>query len=210
MKLHWMKMQQLSGNKPEATTTVNYSLVSLFPHSFSFYFQAPPPAAPANPPAPTPAASAAPVPPPVKKPAHPSSSIAKKDAAKKATIEINRKKQGLLEEQIQQQKALLKKLEIAETNTEKESIRSLMKQVDATIVMLKDSLRVTPPVKSTTAAVVSASKPAAKISQQDELKQRAKTLQKQLETLRAKTSADMVNTSFHFFFFIIIVNHQFF
>jgi hypothetical protein len=70
-----------------------------------------------------------------------------------------------------------------------------MKQVDATIVMLKDSLRLTPSIKSTTttAAVASSSKPTTKISQQDALKQRAKTLQKQLETLRAKTSADMVN-----------------
>jgi predicted metal-dependent hydrolase len=68
-----------------------------------------------------------------------------------------------------------------------------MKQVDVTVVMLKDSLRITPAVKSTTAAVA---KPASttKISQQDVLKQRAKTLQKQLETLRAKTSADMVKS----------------
>jgi RNA-binding protein 26 len=130
----------------------------------------------------------------------PSSTITKKDAAKKAAMEIHRKKQGLLEEQIQQQKALLKKLEIAESNTEKESIRSLMKQVDTTIVMLKDSLRLTPPVKlsSSTTAVAAAPPPPTKptstpkISQQDALKQRAKTLQKQLETLRAKTSADMV------------------
>ncbi len=185
-------MQQLSGNKSEPTTTVNYSFASVFSIYLPFYYQAPPPAATANPPAP-PAPVA--VPPPVKKATHPSSTIAKKDAAKKTTIEINRKKQGLLEEQIQQQKLLLKKLETAETNTEKESIRSLMKQVDATIVMLKDSLRLTPPVKSTTTtgAGAVASKPATKISQQDALKQRAKTLQKQLETLRAKTSADMVN-----------------
>jgi hypothetical protein len=193
MKLHWMKMQQLSGNKSEPTTTVSYSFAPLlFYLSLPFYFQAPPPTATANPPAPT--APVAVPPPPVKKPAHPSSTIAKKDAAKKTTIEINRKKQGLLEEQIQQQKLLLKKLETAENNAEKESIRSLMKQVDATIVMLKDSLRLTPSIKSTTTtAVASSSKPTTKISQQDALKQRAKTLQKQLETLRAKTSADMVN-----------------
>ena len=129
----------------------------------------------------------------------PSSTITKKDAAKKAAMEIHRKKQGLLEEQIQQQKALLKKLETAESTTEKESIRSLMKQVDTTIVMLKDSLRLTPPVKpsSSTTAVAAAPLPTkptstTKMSQQDALKQRAKTLQKQLETLRAKTSADMV------------------
>jgi tRNA(Phe) wybutosine-synthesizing methylase Tyw3 len=122
--------------------------------------------------------------------------MTKKDAAKKAVIEIHHKKQGLLEEQIQQQKLLLKKLETAETTTEKESIRSLMKQFDTTIVMLKDSLRLTPPIKSssTTAAPVTSLKPSQtiKISQQDVLKQRAQTLQKQLETLRAKTSADMV------------------
>jgi hypothetical protein len=69
-----------------------------------------------------------------------------------------------------------------------------MKQVDATIVMLKDTLRLTPAAKPTTpAAVAPVSKPSTKISQQDALKQREKTLQKQLETLRAKTSADMVN-----------------
>jgi len=75
-----------------------------------------------------------------------------------------------------------------------------MKQVDATVVALKDSLRLTPPIKSssssssTAAAASSSSKPttATKISQQDVLKKRAQTLQKQLETLRAKTSADMV------------------
>jgi hypothetical protein len=75
-----------------------------------------------------------------------------------------------------------------------------MKQVDVTIVMLKDSLRLTPPVKSSssTTTVASSSKPTSttKISQQDALKQRAKTLQKQLETLRAKTSADMVKYFF--------------
>ena len=71
-----------------------------------------------------------------------------------------------------------------------------MKQVDTTIVMLKDSLRLTPPIKSTptTPPAATTSKPTIpKLSQQDALKQRAKTLQKQLETLRAKTSADMVN-----------------
>lgn len=123
----------------------------------------------------------------MKKPAALLPTISKKDAAKKAVFEIHRKKQGLLEEQIQQQKLLLKKLETAENNTEKESIRSLMKQVDATIVTLKDSLRITPPAKSSTTQA-----PTAKLSQQDVLKQRAQTLQKQLETLRAKTSADMV------------------
>ncbi|CAF0926199.1 unnamed protein product [Adineta steineri] len=70
-----------------------------------------------------------------------------------------------------------------------------MKQIDATIVTLKDSLRLTPPVKSSSAiaASIPPSKPIqpTKISQQDALKQRAQTLQKQLETLRAKTSADM-------------------
>ena len=104
----------------------------------------------------------------------------KKDAAKKAAFEIRRKKQGLLEEQIQQQKLLLKKLETAEINEEKESIRALMKQVDSTIVKLKDSLGAMP-VKS-----------ASKLSQQDLLRQRAEKLRKELENLRAKTSADMV------------------
>ena len=106
----------------------------------------------------------------------------KKEAAKKAAIEIRRKKTGLLEEQIQQQKILLKKLETAETNEEKEAIRSLMKKVDATIQTLKDSLQ-NPPPKAP---------PTTKLSQQDLLKQRAQILEKQLETLRAKTSADMV------------------
>jgi hypothetical protein len=110
-------------------------------------------------------------------------SIIKKEAAKKAAIEIRRKKQGLLEEQIQQQKLLLKKLETAETNEEKESIKRLMKQVDSTVVMLKDSFR-TISVKSSSSTT--------KISQQDLLKQRAETLKKQIESLRAKTSADMV------------------
>ena len=85
-----------------------------------------------------------------------------------------------MEGQIQQQKLLLKKLEAAETNEEKESIRALMKQVNSTIVTLKDSLK-TAPVK-----------PTSKLSQQDLLKQRAEKLKKELETLRAKTSADMV------------------
>jgi len=68
-----------------------------------------------------------------------------------------------------------------------------MKQVDATIVTLKDSLRITPPAKSsTTTTTTTAAAPVAKLSQQDLLKKRAQTLQKQLETLRAKTSADMV------------------
>ncbi len=156
----------------------------------SFDFQTPQPTSTTNPPVP----ASVPVPPSPKKPTLPTSTVAKKDAAKKAAMEIHRKKQGLLEEQIQQQKLLLKKLESAETNTEKESIRALMKQFEATIVMLKDSLRVTPPIKSTS-TVTAALKPTTttpKISQQDALKQRAQTLQKQLETLRAKTSADMV------------------
>ncbi|UJR08466.1 hypothetical protein I4U23_012735 [Adineta vaga] len=119
----------------------------------------------------------------------PAPSIIKKEAAKKAAIEIRRKKQGLLEGQIQQQKLLLKKLETAETNEDKESIRSLMKQVDTTIVTLKDSLH-TAPIKSATAAVA-VTTPPVKVSQQDFLKQRAETLKKELETLRAKTSADM-------------------
>jgi len=67
-----------------------------------------------------------------------------------------------------------------------------MKQVDATIVTLKDSLRITPPAKSSTTTTTAAAAPVAKLSQQDLLKKRAQTLQKQLETLRAKTSADMV------------------
>lgn len=135
--------------------------------------------------------------PPKKKPTiAPGPSLIKKEAAKKATIEIRRKKHGLLEEQIQQQKLLLKKLETSETNQEKESIRSLMKQVDSTIVTLKDSLRTihvkTPPATT-------------KISQQDLLKQRAATLKKELESLRAKTSADMVSSLifFHFFFHLL-------
>jgi len=105
----------------------------------------------------------------------PGPSLIKKEAAKKASIEIRRKKQGLLEGQIQQQKLLLKKLETSETNEEKESIRALMKQVDSTIVTLKDSLRTIP----------------VKLSQQDLLKQREEKLKKELENLRAKTSADM-------------------
>jgi len=59
-----------------------------------------------------------------------------------------------------------------------------MKQVDSTVVMLKDSFR-TIPVKSSLSSTT-------KISQQDLLKQRAETLKKQIESLRAKTSADMV------------------
>jgi RNA-binding protein 26 len=122
-----------------------------------------------------------PPPPPPKKKSTipPGPSIIKKEAAKKAAIEIRRKKHGLLEEQIQQQKLLLKKLETAETNEEKESIRALMKQMDSTIVTLKDSFR-TVPIKSIS-----------KLSQQDLLKQRAEKLKKELEKLRAKTSADM-------------------
>jgi len=112
----------------------------------------------------------------------PTPSIVKKEAAKKAAIEIRRKKTGLLEEQIQQQKILLKKFETSETNEEKEAIRSLMKKVDVTIKTLKDSLQ-NPPLKSTATAP--------KLSQQDLLKQRAQILEKQLESLRAKTSADM-------------------
>lgn len=138
-----------------------------------------------------------------KKSTHIAPSITKKDAAKKAAFEIHRKKQGLLEGQIQQQKILLKKLESAETPTEKESIRTLMKQVDATVVSLKDSLRLTTPVKSSsitsssTAAKATGAAPTttSKLSQQDVLKQRAETLKKQIESLRAKTSADMVSRS---------------
>jgi ribosomal protein L29 len=55
-----------------------------------------------------------------------------------------------------------------------------MKQMDSTIVTLKDSFR-TVPIKSIS-----------KLSQQDLLKQRAEKLKKELENLRAKTSADMV------------------
>lgn len=107
-------------------------------------------------------------------------------------MELQRKKHDLLGEQIQQQKQLLKKLEAAENTVEKESIRALMKQVDATVLRLKDSLRITPAVKTVTPVPA---KPAApKISQQDALKQRAQTLQKQIESLRAKTSADMVRS----------------
>jgi hypothetical protein len=113
----------------------------------------------------------------------PTPSIVKKEAAKKAAIEIRRKKTGLLEEQIQQQKILLKKFETAETSEEKEAIRSLMKKVDVTIKTLKDSFQ-SPPLKSTPTTP--------KLSQQDLLKQRAQILEKQLESLRAKTSADMV------------------
>jgi hypothetical protein len=116
-------------------------------------------------------------------------------------MEIRRKKHGLLEEQIQQQKALLKKLEASATSVEKESIRSLMKQVDTTIVMLKDSLHLTPLIKASSTTIPAAVplKPTSvtKISQQDVLKIRAQTLQKQIDTLRAKTSADMV-TSFKY------------
>ena len=138
--------------------------------------------------------TAAPVP---KKPLVPTPTVAKKDAAKKAAMEIQRKKQALLDGQIQQQKQLFKKFESADSNTEKESIRALMKQVDATIVMLKDSLRLTSTAKlagPTTAAASSRPAPAPKLSQQDALKQRAQTLQKEIDKLRAKTSADMVTT----------------
>jgi len=62
-----------------------------------------------------------------------------------------------------------------------------MKQVDSTIVVLKDSLR-TLPIKSALLTT--------KISQQNFLKQRAETLKKQIESLRAKTSADMVSFIF--------------
>ena len=169
-KLHWIKTQQQSAIKTEPSSAATSQ-------------------APATPAEPAPAA-AAPVP---KKAALASSSITKKDAAKKAAMELHRKKHDLLEEQIQQQKQLLKKLEVAENTVEKESIRALMKQVDATVVRLKDSLRITPPVKTVTPVPA---KPAApKISQQAVLKQRAQTLQKQIETLRAKTSADMVRSS---------------
>jgi len=57
-----------------------------------------------------------------------------------------------------------------------------MKQVDSTINTLKDSLR-TIPIKSSSSIT--------KISQQDLLKKREETLKKELESLRAKTSADM-------------------
>jgi hypothetical protein len=68
-----------------------------------------------------------------------------------------------------------------------------MKQIDSTIASVKDSLR-TVPIKSSTSTV--------KISQQDLLKQRAEVLKKQIESLRAKTSADMVR--FVFFYHMII------
>lgn len=78
-----------------------------------------------------------------------------------------------------------------------------MKQVDATIVKIKDALRLTPSIKpSATAGTTKPTTvvpPKAKISQQDVLKQRAETLKKELETLRAKTSADMVKTLQSFF-----------
>ena len=127
--------------------------------------------------------------------------VAKKDAAKKAAMEIQRKKQVLLDGQIQQQKLLLKKFESAESNAEKDSIRALMKQVDATIVMLKDSLRSASTAKSAgppTAAALSRPAPVPKLSQQDALKQRAQTLQKEIDKLRAKTSADMVTANPHY------------
>lgn len=142
-----------------------------------------------------------PPPPPVPTSTGPSS--IKKEAAKKAAFEIRRKKQGLLGEQIQQQKLLLKKLETAESNEEKESIRALMKQVESTIVNLQESLR-TIPVKSIS-----------KMSQQDLLKQRAEKLKKELENLRAKTSADMVrffpsyfSSSISLFFSLASCNEQ--
>jgi len=80
-----------------------------------------------------------------------------------------------------------------------------MKQVDATIVTLKDSLRLTPPIKSSSTTVPTSKQTITpKISQQDALKQRAQTLQKQLETLRAKTSADMVryliNSNYYYYY----------
>lgn len=56
-----------------------------------------------------------------------------------------------------------------------------MKQINATVTLLKDSLRTATPT------------PPAPPSQQELLKQRAKILQKQLENLRAKTTADMVS-----------------
>lgn len=69
-----------------------------------------------------------------------------------------------------------------------------MKRFDATIVMLKDSLRLTTTAKSAGPPAATASSrpaPAPKLSQQDALKQRAQTLQKEIDKLRAKTSADM-------------------
>jgi len=62
-----------------------------------------------------------------------------------------------------------------------------MKQVDSTVRLLKDSIR-TIPIKLSS----SSSSSITKISQQDLLKQRAEILKKQIESLRAKTSADMV------------------
>lgn len=111
------------------------------------------------------------------------SSSIKKEAAKKAAIEIRRKTTGLLEKHIQQQKVFLKKLEGAETPEERDAIRALMKQADATITALKDSLRETA-VKTPTPQ---------KLSEQDLLKHREEILKKKIETLRAKTSAGMVS-----------------
>ncbi|CAF4729953.1 unnamed protein product, partial [Rotaria socialis] len=177
-------MQQLSGNKSEQSTA---------PTSKSEETKTTPSSTPttvAN----VPPTNKSTIVPTSKKPTIVSATMTKKDAAKKATMEIHRKKQGLLEEQIQQQKTLLKKLETAETHAEKESILALMKQINSTIIKIKDSLSITPPIKASSTTVPAKSTtapPATKISQQDVLKQRAQILQKQLESLRAKTSADM-------------------
>lgn len=132
-----------------------------------------------------------------------STNLTKKEAAKKAALEIHRKKQDLLDAQIQRQKLLLKKFEAAETAAEKDSIRSLMKQVDAAIIALKDSLRLTTPTQST---VASSTVNAKKMSQQDVLKQRAESLKKQIETLKANASAVMVKMKrclFKMFFLVL-------
>jgi hypothetical protein len=39
MKLHWMKMQQLSGNKPEQTATVKYDFFFILHLFLSFNFR---------------------------------------------------------------------------------------------------------------------------------------------------------------------------
>ena len=190
MKLHWLKTQELAASKTEQKPTVNR------PHDFSPSYHVHSPVQTSEPTS-TSVTTAAPVP---KKPMATTPTVAKKDAAKKAAMEIQRKKQALLDGQIQQQKLLFKKFESAESNGEKDSIRALMKQVDATIVMLKDSLRSASTAKSAgppAAAVSSRPAPAPKLSQQDVLKQRAQTLQKEIDKLRAKTSADMVTASSH-------------
>ena len=78
-----------------------------------------------------------------------------------------------------------------------------MKQVDSTIIMFKDSFRMIPAKSSSLTT---------KHKQQDRLKQRAEMLKKQIESLKAKTSVDMVSLVFLFELlcckFLILASHN--